>query len=132
MMRKPRFVLVADHHDHLRLFISELLSRDFEIVRAVADGDELLRSARFQLPDVIVSEVFLPLMTGLSVRDELLALGLSVPFVFLSTLNKEIVEFVPADVTVAFVYKVDMLGHLTNAIEAVHAGWRYLSPYYCE
>jgi len=127
---KPRHVLVADHHDQMRLLISELLRREFEIVRVVADGDELLRSARDLLPDVIVSEVFMPLMTGLSVRDELLALGLSVPFVFLSTLGKEIVEFVPADVTVAFVYKIDMLGHLTDAIEAVHAGRRYLSPYY--
>jgi CheY-like chemotaxis protein len=129
---RPRFVLVADHHDHSRSFISELLRQEFEIVRSVTDGDELLRAAKFLLPDVIVSEVFLPLMTGLSVRDELIALGLSVPFVFLSTLNREIVEFVPADVTVAFVYRVEMLGHLTNAIEAVHAGWRYLSPYYCE
>ena len=127
---KPRHVLVADHHDQMRLLISELLRREFEIVRVVADGDELLRSARDLLPDVIVSEVFMPLMTGLSVRDELLALGLSVPFVFLSTLGKEIVEFVPADVTVAFVYKIDMLGHLTDAIEAAHAGRRYLSPYY--
>ena len=125
---KPRHVLVADHHDQLRFLIFELLREEFQIVRAVADGMELFRSAEYLLPDVIVSEVFMPQLTGLSVREELLALGLSIPFVFLSSLGKEIVEFVPADATIAFVYKTEMLGHLSKAIEAVHAGRRYLSP----
>jgi DNA-binding NarL/FixJ family response regulator len=129
-MIKPRHVLVANHHDLLRSLLFDLLRERFQIVQVVADGEQLLRSAKYLSPDVIVSEVFMPGMTGLSVRDELLGLGLSVPFVFLSTLGKEIVEFLPADATIAFVYKVDLLGHLINAIEAVHAGRRYLSPFY--
>jgi DNA-binding NarL/FixJ family response regulator len=127
---KPRHVLVANHHDLLRPLIFDFLRERFPIVQIVGDGEQLVRSAKYLPPDVIVSEVFMPGMTGLSVRDELLALGVSVPFVFLSTMGKEIVEFVPADAIVAFVYKVDMLGHLANAIEAVHAGQRYLSPFY--
>lgn len=126
---RPRHVLVADHNDQLRSLIFELLREEFQIVRAVADGTALFRSAEYLLPDVIVSEAFMPGMAGLSVRNELVALGLSIPFVFLSSMGREIIELVPADATVAFVYKTE-LGHLTKAIEAVHAGRRYLSPYY--
>jgi DNA-binding NarL/FixJ family response regulator len=128
-MKLPR-VLVADHHDQFRSLIVDLLSQEFQVVGVVAGGKELVRSAQTLIPDVIVTDIFMPQITGLSARDELLARSLTIPFVFLSALGKEAVEFVPSDEIVAFVYKIEMLGHLQEAIAAVLSGKRYLSPSY--
>jgi DNA-binding NarL/FixJ family response regulator len=128
-MKLPR-VLVADDYNQFRFLIVELICEEFQVVGVVADGKELVRSAQVLIPDVIVSDIFMPQRTGLSARDELLASGLTIPFVFLSTLDKEAVEFVPSDDLVAFVYKIEILEHLREAIAAVLAGKRYLSPYY--
>jgi DNA-binding NarL/FixJ family response regulator len=127
-MKLPR-VLVADDHDQFRFSIVELICEEFQVVGTVTDGKELVRSAQALIPDVIVSDIFMPQLTGLSAREKLLAGSLSIPFVFLSTLGKETVEFVPSDEVVAFVYKIEM-GFLREAIAAVLAGKRYLSPYY--
>ena len=109
----------------------ELLCERFQVVGAVATGEELVRSANCLFPDVIVSDVFMTGMDGLSARSELIARHPAIPCVFVSaTLGKEIVQLVPGNALVAFVYKVEMLDHLITAVSAVLAGERYFSPYY--
>lgn len=130
MSNKAPRVLVADDQDRMRCFIVELLCERFQVVGAVADGQELIRSADCLSPDVIVSDVFMTGMDGPSARSELIARHPAMPFVFVSALGKEIVQLVPSNALVAFVYKVEMLDHLITAVSAVLAGERYFSPYY--
>jgi CheY-like chemotaxis protein len=129
VMTQPRVLIADDHHDTRRLIVA-LLSPYFQVVGDVSDGDELVQSAVHLLPDVIVSDIFMPRMDGLAARNKLLDQGQAVPFVFVSALGKEVVQFVPDHSTVAFVYKGDIVPHLSNAVEAVLVGQRYLSPNY--
>jgi DNA-binding NarL/FixJ family response regulator len=123
-------VIVADDHDRMRSSIVALLSERFQVVGAVSDGGELIQCARCLLPDVIVSDIFMGGLGGILARDVLIDQGVIIPFVFVSGLGKEIVSRVSNDSPVAFVYKVEMLDHLVNAMAAVLAGQQYLSPYY--
>ena len=125
-------VLIADDHNVTRRLIAEILSTGFQVAGAVSDGEELVQSAVLLLPDVIVSDIFMPRMDGVAARSKLLAQGQAIPFVFVSALGKEVVQLVPEHSTVAFVYKGEMLGHLSNALAAVLIGQRYLSPHYSD
>lgn len=57
-------VLVVDDSDDIRTYISSLLSDRYAIISA-ADGSEGLRMAIENVPDLIVSDVMMPVMDGL-------------------------------------------------------------------
>jgi signal transduction histidine kinase len=53
----------VDDNDELRNFMIELLSREHEVISA-RDGAEALAEIRRQPPDLLVSDVMMPVMTG--------------------------------------------------------------------
>jgi len=125
-------VVVADDNDTIRSAIVVLLCNRFQVVGAVCDGEELVQAASCLLPDVVVSDILMPRMDGLTARNKLIALRRAVPFVFVSTLEKEVVQFPLNDPPVGLVYKGDIADYLINAMVAVLSGRLYLSPHYRE
>ena len=128
-MKKLR-VLIADDHDPMRTFIFALLCKDFQVVGAVQDGQELVRCALCLRPDVIVTDISMPQMDGLAAKSALLGEGEPFPFIFVSTMDKDSVLHLHKDAYTGFVYKGDMASHLSLAVEAVYNGRGYLSPLY--
>jgi DNA-binding NarL/FixJ family response regulator len=128
-MKKAR-VLIAEDHDKMRCWIVELINIDFPVVAAVDNGDDLVKAATRLRPDVIVSDIMMPRMSGLAARDTLIAKGRAIPFVFVSVLGKEVASLLPTSCPVAFVHKQDLSSHLCSAVEAVLNGRCYLSPQY--
>jgi two-component system response regulator NreC len=78
-------ILVADAHASMRCRIVSLLWAEFDVVGAVSDGDELVKAALETKPDVIVSGICMPKLTGMDAEEFLQALGINIPFVFVST-----------------------------------------------
>jgi CheY-like chemotaxis protein len=115
-------VVAEDHQDMLRVMVS-LLSKKFDIVATVKDGNALLDAAVSLLPDVIVSDISMPKLTGLQAMRELSARGCWIPFVFVTSEPALIVQD-----TLSFVDKLDAYDELVPAIEAVAVGKRYVSP----
>jgi two-component system, NarL family, response regulator NreC len=67
-------VLVADDHAIVREgLVSLLKEHDFDVVGAVGDGEKLIESARRLKPDVIVTDLSMPELTGLDVLVKLKA-----------------------------------------------------------
>ena len=131
MKDQRRRVLIADDHDHIRCAVVQLLCGACQVVGAVCDGEELVLSATWLQPNVIVSDIFMPRLDGIAARNKLLSQQSEIPFVFLSALGKEILHLVSDETSpVAFVYKGEMVDHLNSAITAVLAGQRYFSPRY--
>jgi len=58
----PR-ILVADDNSDMRQYLSRLLSEQYK-VEAVADGQAALHAAHTTLPDLIVSDVMMPILDG--------------------------------------------------------------------
>jgi DNA-binding NarL/FixJ family response regulator len=120
-------VLVAEDHPKMRAMLVAFLSAEFQVVGAVGNGEQLVQSAVFFRPDVIVSDVALPLKHGFAARKELLAQGIESAFVFVTMFG---VEGFPSDIEespVGFVHKTDIPDDLKPAIQSVVAGNPYLS-----
>jgi DNA-binding NarL/FixJ family response regulator len=131
MMKRLR-VLVADDSDTTRSAMVEILCKRFQVVGVVCDGEELVQTAACLIPDVVISDVSMPRMDGLEARNKLIALHRALPFVFVSSLGKEVVQFPLNDSPVGLVYKGEISAHLLHAIAAVLTGCPYLSPHYRE
>jgi CheY-like chemotaxis protein len=125
VMRKLR-ILVADDHGDMRWAAIRLLSDEFNVVGAAADGRNLVDAAVSLLPDVIVSDVSMPLLTGPEAMEVLKAAGLDIPFVFVSAEPDRVEECVKAG-GVGFVCKIDMGHELTRAVGAANRREVYLS-----
>ena len=72
---RPIRVLVADDHPVVRRGLSELLgaAADIEVVGAATDGDDAVRRALADDPDVVLMDVSMPNLDGVAATRRLLA-----------------------------------------------------------
>jgi CheY-like chemotaxis protein len=108
-------VLVADDHEQCRWAIVRMLRVEFEVVAAVADGSRLIDAAMSLLPDVIVSDIHMPLLTGMQAMEDLRRKGCNIPFVLVSTANSGVEEYIKRG-AMAFVNKTDLGHDLVTAV----------------
>ena len=120
-------VLIADDREEIRRLIVRLLNPKFEIAGAVSNGRELIEAAMTLSPDVIVSDIHMPLMTGPQAMWELQAAGWDIPFVLISATVTEAATFMEEGAT-AFVDKMDIGRELIPAIHAASNRQAYFSP----
>jgi DNA-binding NarL/FixJ family response regulator len=72
---RPR-VLLADDHQQLLADISDFLSSEFEIVGAAGDGASLVELADRLRPDVVVTDLQMPKLSGIDAGRKILDAGL--------------------------------------------------------
>ena len=83
-------VMIVDDHTLFRSGLSELLERrGIEVCAAVGDGEEGCRVAAELEPDVVLLDLRMPGLDGLSVLERLAALGLQCAVVMLTTSSDE-------------------------------------------
>jgi DNA-binding NarL/FixJ family response regulator len=78
-------VVLAEDHLETAHRIFSILSTDFQVVAMVANGEELVRAVYRYAPDVVVSDLYMPVRNGLQAMQELRADGIRVPFVLVSS-----------------------------------------------
>ena len=78
-----RIVLIEDDH-LMREWLGRSLSSRGHSVRRFARGDEALAAVLADMPDVVVSDIGLPGMSGIEVGRRLRARGIDVPIVFMT------------------------------------------------
>jgi DNA-binding NarL/FixJ family response regulator len=82
-MHRP-CVLLADDHANVAESLARLLRDDFDVVEIVHDGERLLEAAQRLQPDIIVSDMSMPVMSGLEALRRLKAVLPRVRVVFLT------------------------------------------------
>jgi DNA-binding NarL/FixJ family response regulator len=100
-----------------------LLSPYFDVVGTAIDGAELVSKAHHLHPDVIVTDISMPILNGIDAVRRIRESGSEAKFVFLSVHTGQ--EFVEACMGVgafAYVQKPRMKHHLVPAIQAALAG----------
>jgi DNA-binding NarL/FixJ family response regulator len=115
-------IMIADDHAELLRALTRWLGRKFEVIAAVKDGQKLVDEAVSQKPDVIVSDVVMPQMSGTQAREELALRGCNVPFVFLTCETDLVGEGMGSVVD-----KLDAHNELEAAILTAASGEVYLS-----
>jgi DNA-binding NarL/FixJ family response regulator len=121
-------VLLADDHAIVAEGLASLLRGEFSLVGAVTDGAQLLEAARRLRPDVIVSDMAMPGLSGLDVLRRLRADGLATRVIFL-TMHADAqlaVEALRAGAS-GFVVKQAAGKELVAAIQAVLRGKTYVT-----
>ena len=124
-MRKLR-VLIADDHERMRFTIVQLLRNDFKIVDVAGDGEHLVDSAIALHPDVIVTDLSMPFLSGPQALKELSAQGYDIPFVLVSVDTSGVDEFLRQGAS-AFVAKCDIAHELAPAVHSAALGRTYIS-----
>ncbi|MFK5914867.1 MAG: response regulator [Woeseiaceae bacterium] len=81
MSLKAKHILVVDDDDMIRAFIKELLSiNDFKISEA-ANGKLGLKEFRDKTPDMVITDIIMPEMEGISFIRELRTYNKDVPII---------------------------------------------------
>jgi DNA-binding NarL/FixJ family response regulator len=122
-------VLLADDHKVLTDGLQQLIAAKYEVVGAVQNGRELLVAAQEKKPDVIITDLSMPLLNGLDAVRTLRKNGIKSKFIIL-TMHADIsivVEAFRAGAS-AYILKHAAVEDLNNALDAVLRGRVYVSP----
>lgn len=126
-MKRANVLLVEDNYTVARR-LSALLAREFEVIGTVIDGSSMLMLARSTRPDVIVTDIALPGIDGISATEILCRERPDLPVVFVTVhSDHSLVERALKIGNCAYVLKADAGEDLLTAVHSVLAGKPYLS-----
>jgi DNA-binding NarL/FixJ family response regulator len=123
-------VLIADDHAIVREGIISLLKdHNFDVVGTVGDGAALLEAAQRLRPDLIVTDISMPGMSGLEALTRLTAENLPSKIILLTMHDDpELATRAVRAGASGFVLKEGAAEELTTAIDQVIRGRLYLTP----
>jgi DNA-binding NarL/FixJ family response regulator len=125
---RPR-VLLADDNKLLVRRVAELLAPSFEVVGIAHDGRDLISQAQRLIPDVIVVDITMPVLSGIEAVHQLQIAGLASKFVFLTIHSED--EFLQAcleEGALGYVVKSNLKDDLIPAIFSAMQGQVFVSP----
>jgi CheY-like chemotaxis protein len=111
-------VLVADDNAPIRQLLTRILAEHFRVYPPVADGRALVEAALARKPDVVVSDVDMPVLGGIAAMVLLKQLGCRASFVMVSADDAFEGECLDAGAA-AFVSKDRMSRELAAIVAAV-------------
>jgi len=125
---KPR-ILVADDHALFAEALTRVLNEKYQVVEVVRDGKALQVSARLNRPDIIITDITMPLMNGLDCVRSLRKDSYVPKIIFLTMhVDSELARECFNSGGSAFVTKESCYDEIVVAIEAVLANHTYVTP----
>ncbi len=122
-------VLLADDHEEFLDTVESMLASEFEVIGRVQDGQALIDAADQLKPDILVVDISMPIVNGISAVQRLLGSSSQARVVFLTVHEEpDYVRAAFATGARGYVVKPRMASDLSLAIKEVHAGRSYLSP----
>jgi DNA-binding NarL/FixJ family response regulator len=119
---KPIRVMVVDDHEIVRAGVKvKLRGADFSVIAEASNGKSAVHEAAAQCPDVILMDVRMPIMDGLTATRQIKS-QLPAIKVLVCTSEKELLRDAEAAGADGFCIKDCSEETLRNAITAIHAG----------
>jgi DNA-binding NarL/FixJ family response regulator len=126
-------ILLADDDVVVCEGLQSLLEAEFDIVGTVLNGEDLLVAARSLNPDVIVTDISMPILNGIEAVRQLRREGNETKVVFVTMHNDAQIAgeafLAGGD---AYILKQTVVVELTDAIRSLLDGQRYLTPIVAE
>jgi len=121
-------VVVADDHQPVHDLVRRILEPEFEVVRTVSDGKQLLEAVAELEPDAIVTDISMPGMSGLDALRRLNREESQPPSVVLTAHNEpRLIARALESGAMAYVIKRRAPIDLCEALRAAVDGRRYVS-----
>jgi DNA-binding NarL/FixJ family response regulator len=125
---RPR-VLIADDDPRVLHEMEALLSSEFDVVGRAADGLSMMAEAARLRPDVIVSDIAIPGLSGIDASREILKDHPGTAIVLLTMYNDpELVRTALRIGVRGYVHKLTAGEELVPAIRSALGGWTFVSP----
>jgi DNA-binding NarL/FixJ family response regulator len=122
-------LLLADDHTIVAAGLCFLLEPEFDLIGIVGDGQALIDTANELKPDVIVSDVTMPRLSGIEAARRLKAAGSNSKFIFLTMhLDVEIAAEAFRAGASGYVLKHSATHTLSHAIWEALKGRQFVSP----
>lgn len=126
---KPTRVVLADDHTLVLEAFRQLLSADVDIVGTARDGRELIKVVKEQKPDVVVTDLSMPILNGLDAGIKLLKIMPDLKIIFLTVSDDpDMVADVIRAGAKGYLLKSSATAELMQAIRAVISGATYITP----
>jgi DNA-binding NarL/FixJ family response regulator len=126
---EPKRVLIADDHAAMLDEVRRLLQGKCEIVGAVEDGAALVEAAARLKPDLIISDISMPVLSGFEAVAKIRAAKIDSRLIFLTVQSSapylKKARALGAD---GYVLKVYANEQLPEAVSAVLGGKTFFSP----
>lgn len=127
-MTKTR-LLLADDHRIVMDGMKTLLDAEFSVVGMVEDGRALLEAEERLRPDVVVSDISLPLLNGIDAAKQMLKARKGLKVVILTMHSDPAYAAAAFDAGVSgFVLKHSAASELLEAVRAALQGRTYVTP----
>jgi DNA-binding NarL/FixJ family response regulator len=127
----PIRILIADDHGVVAEGLKHLVQAesDMQVVAVVGDGREAVQQARDAQPDVVLMDLSMPELNGADATRAILQRDPKCRVIVLSMYaQREYVRRALKAGAAGYVVKRSAAKEVVEAIRAVHAGQRYLSP----
>ncbi len=122
-------ILLADDHPGFPKLVESMLEPAFEIIGSVSNGRSLVDTAMELKPDVVVTDISMPILNGIEAAAQLRKSGCESKIVFLSIHSDP--DFMRACLSIGalgYVIKPRMATELVHAIQEALAGRVFVSP----
>jgi DNA-binding NarL/FixJ family response regulator len=121
-------VLLADDHPGFPELVEHILPSEFEVVGKVANGRSLVEETMKLTPDVIVTDITMPVLNGIEAVDQLMASGCKSRIVFLTVhSDSDFIRRCFAAGASGYVFKSHVAVDLVPAIREALAGHVFVS-----
>jgi DNA-binding NarL/FixJ family response regulator len=125
----PR-ILLADDREEIRWTVASLLEEHFDIVGFAENGKQVLELVAQCSPDVLVLDIFMPVLNGIETAACLLECGCPCKVLFLTAHeDSDFLEAAIALCAVGYVLKPHLATELIPAIRSVLQGHCYISTH---
>jgi DNA-binding NarL/FixJ family response regulator len=123
-------ILLADDHPSFPKLVESLLKPAFDVLGIVFDGESILEAYTRLKPDIIVTDISMPVLSGIEAAVRLRKSGCTAKVIFLTVhADPDFVRAALSTGALGYVVKPRVATDLLAAIKEVLEGRVFISPY---
>jgi response regulator NasT len=127
-MTEPTTVLIAEDEAIIRLDLKEMLEEEgFSVVGEASDGDAALRNAEEKRPDLIIMDIKMPGVDGLTAAEQVTERGLGAVLILTAFSQRDLVVRAAEAGAMGYLVKPFQKSDLLPAIEVALARYAQLA-----
>jgi len=88
-MNKPLKILYVEDEESIREEMVEILKLDYDDVHVAVNGEEAVEIYKRLHPDIVISDVQMPIMDGISMSKEILSIDENAKIILITAFNEK-------------------------------------------